>query len=87
VLLCTEVGKRFRKLLSVFEVLIRRLDSSVAYNLGELAEDRVVYLDWRGNCEEFMVGWQSSIMNGLTFMSLGDSVILGHGPGVKTILW
>jgi len=50
----------------------------VVKKLGELLEDKVVYLDWRGNCEEFRFEWQSSIMNG---KSLAVSVILRLGTG------
>jgi hypothetical protein len=74
-LLCANIGKSVHKVLSLFDVVIGWLDKMVVTKkLGELLEDRMVYLDRRGNCEEFWVGWQPSIMNGLIFKSLALSV-------------
>jgi len=86
-LCCSNVGKTTHKVLSLFDVVVGWLDRMVVKKLGELVEDRVVYLDWRGNGEELWVRWQSSVMNDLIFKSLAFSAILGLGTGGWRFAW
>ena len=50
------IGKTVHKVLGLFDVVIGWLDRMIVKKLGELLEDRMVYLDWRGNCEELLDG-------------------------------